>query len=489
MKKWPVVFYILLMLLSACSDSIVVKEKMTNKPDIFPDYVDVTIPSQIAPLNFKVNDYYSAINAEFTVKNGDILNVRGKKSIAIPEKKWRRVLSKSAGDSIKVTVSIKKDNNWIQFAPFYIYVSSYPIDYGLVYRRIAPGYEVFSHMGIYQRELSSFKESPIVENTLFSGSCVNCHSYCKNDASTMMFHLRGPSGGTLIYKDNKLVKLNTKTDNTIGNFQYPYWHPSKNYIAYSVNKTLQTFHSANPNRLEVFDTASDVVVYDIRHNNIITAEAIFAEDWYETWPTFSPEGDYLYYVTAPAMPMPQNYNLMKYSLCRVGFDAETGQFDNKVDTLINAAVTDKSVSLPRISPDGRYLIVTQFNYGNFPIWHKESDLYLLDLHSGNQRLMDEVNSHDVDSYHSWSSNGRWIVFSSRRVNGLYTMPYIAFFDENGKAGKPFLLPQEDPDYYDNSFYSFNIPEMVNKPIDLNIFALEHEVSENGIDVTFMKTQK
>lgn len=489
MKRLITIFVVLLTILSACKERIVVKEKLEELPKIFPDYIGVTIPSIIAPLNFKVDEIYTNIAVEFMVKDGDVLDVRGKKSIKIPEKKWKKILSESSGDSLKVTVSIKKEKGWVQFASFHIYVSTYPIDYNLVYRRIAPGYEVFSCMGIYQRELSSFNESPIIENTLFPGSCMNCHSYSQNDPTTMMFHLRGPLSGTLIYKDNKVIKLNSKTKQTIGNFQYSYWHPSKNYIAYSVNKTSQTFHSTNKNRLEVFDSSSDVLVYDIRRNTILTTEALFAEDCYETWPTFSPEGDYLYYATAPAMQMPQNYDQLKYSLCRISFNPETGQYGNKADTLINAAITGKSVSLPRISPDGRYLIVTSSNYGNFPIWHKDSELFLLDLHSGTGRLMNEVNSDDVDSYHSWSSNGRWIVFSSRRVNGLYTMPFIAYFDEKGKFGKPFLLPQEDPDYYENTFFSFNIPELVNGPVNLNISALEHEVYGNGKNVTFMQIDK
>ncbi len=489
MKRLRYTLLVCLLTLLACRETIVVKEHINKLPDIFPDYTGVTIPSTIAPLNFKYNGQYNAIAAEFTGNNGQILKIRGKQTIDIPIKKWEKLLSNNIGDSLQVTVSIKKENDWFQYSTFAIYISSYPIDYGLAYRRIAPGYEVFSHMGIYDRELSSFNESPIVENTLFPGSCVNCHSFQHNNASTMMFHLRGPSGGTILNTSDGLQKLITKTDQTIGNFQYPYWHPSGKFIAYSVNKTAQTFHSSNPKRVEVFDSESDVLVYNIDQNTILTTKAICSPDWYETWPSFAPKDSSLYFATAPAQPMPVNYNNIKYSLCRIGFNSQNGSFGNKVDTLFNAFITNKSIAFPRISPDGNYLLATTLDYGNFPIWHKESDLLLFDLQSGTSRYCDEINSGDVDSYHSWSTNGRWIVFSSRRINGLYTMPYLAFFDENGNFGKPFLLPQKSPDYYDNTLYSFNIPEFINAPVQLNIRELGRTVQSPGKNVTFMQTGK
>lgn len=58
------------------------------------------------------------------------------------------------------------------------------------------------------------------------------------------------------------------------------------------------------------------------------------------------------------------------------------------------------------------------------------------------RPIKEVNSDDTESFHNWSSNSRWFVFSSRRGDGLYTRLYLASMDENGVVGKPFLLPQE-----------------------------------------------
>ena len=79
---------------------------------------------------------------------------------------------------------------------FSVTVSPYPLDeWGLTYRRIAPGYEVYGKMGLYQRDLSTFDEYAIIENTQVPGMCVNCHSAYMTDPSRFVFHVRGDQIG------------------------------------------------------------------------------------------------------------------------------------------------------------------------------------------------------------------------------------------------------------------------------------------------------
>jgi hypothetical protein len=124
------------------------------------------------------------------------------------------------------------------------------------------------------------------------------------------------------------------------------------------------------------------------------------------------------------------------------------------------------------------------DYGNFSIWHKEADLYLLNLADGTFKPINTVNSDNTESYHSWSSGSHWFVFSSRRNNGLYTRPYFAWMNENGETTKPFLLPQKDPDFYDASLRSFNVPELVTGKVRSNGRNMLKSIGSAAKNVTF-----
>lgn len=452
-------------------------------PAIFPDYCGVTVPVNIAPLNFMMADASEKLYVVIEGKNGSI-KTDGKGKIKIPLKKWHRLLKDNQNDSLSVTVFAKQEGKWSKYKPFSIHIINEPVDPWLVYRLIAPGYESWSEMGIYQRNLTSFEEEPVINNRLLPGACMNCHSFKSNNPDDMVFHLRGNIGATMLVQDGREVKLNTKTAGTISNCVYPYWHPSGNYIAFSVNSISQVFHSTREKRIEVFDSESDVVVYDIRNNKLLTTRNLSSKESFETFPAFTPDGRSLVFCSAPAGVQPDNYNKIKYSLCKISFDASSGSFGSRVDTLVSSDSLGKSVSFPRISPDGRYLVFTLSDYGNFSIWHREADLYQLNLSTGDIKPIDVLNSNETESYHSWSSDSRWMVFSSRRTDGLYTRPFIAYTDENGTFRKPFMLPQEDPEYYEQSLQSFNIPEFVTGKVKTNGMSMLKTIDSPAKNVTF-----
>jgi hypothetical protein len=78
-----------------------------------------------------------------------------------------------------------------------------------------------------------------------------------------------------------------------------------------------------------------------------------------------------------------------------------------------------------------------------------------------------LNSDFTDSYHSWSSNSRWLAFSSKRIDGLTARFFIAYIDENGASGKPFIMPQKDPEFYGRFLKSFNLPELSTLRVDVS----------------------
>ena len=84
----------------------------------------------------------------------------------------------------------------------------------------------------------------------------------------------------------------------------------------------------------------------------------------------------------------------------------------------------------------------------------------LDLKAGDTSPCTILNSDKAESYHCWSSNGRWVVFGSRRLDGRYTRLYFSHFDGKGQFTKPFLLPQKHPKDNILRMKSYNIPEFV-----------------------------
>jgi hypothetical protein len=459
--------YILLLLVCGCTTETVSDAKQEKAlPRIYPDYLGVTIPVNVAPLNFNMADEQaSLIDAVITDSHGNSLHSQGEESVDFDIDDWHALLGQNKGDSLSVTVSAKYEDGWHTYQPFSIYVSPDSIDYGLCYRLIAPGYEVWSKMGIYERDLSSFEERALIENTQFEG-CVNCHSFNRGNPADMSLHIRGPHGATLLrHGDSPLTAYNTKTDQTLGFCVYPYWHPSGRYIAYSTNATSQLFHSAHQNRIEVFDTASDLQVYDVEKNELLLTPLLKQDSLYETYPVFSADGRSLYFCAARALPE-GNHQLdsIRYNLCRIDFDPATGTFGNQIETIIDAVAQQKSVSFPRPSYDGRYLCYTLSDYGQFSIWHHEADLYLLDLSTGESRVMTGANSEDTESFHNWSTNSRWLVVSSRRDDGLFTRPYFCHVDAKGVVSKAFMLPQRNPRrFYRERFLSFNVPDFIIAP--------------------------
>ena len=280
----------------------------------------------------------------------------------------------------------------------------------------------------------------------------------------MLFHQRGSHNGTYLIDHRQVKKIALERDGKPASFVYPYWHPSGRYVAFSTNETHQDFHLSDENRIEVYDVESDVLIYDTEKERVFSSPLLASMACYETFPTFTPDGNYLLFCSADSVCMPENYRDVRYNLLRVAFDPKDGSIGTQVDTLYNAREAGRSVKFPRVSPDGKRLLYTVSDYGNFSIWHKDADLHMLDLSTGAIDSLPEVNSPDVESYHSWSGNSRWFVFSSRRGDGLFTRPYLVHVDERGQCGKPFLLPKASPDYYERSLFSFNVPEFIRTPV-------------------------
>ena len=472
-----------LMLLSSCArhpDVPSSSKEAKCLPAIFPDYCDVTVPYNIAPLNFMLPaDDFDECVARFTTPDGRQQTYGNGVKVQIPGSEWHAMLNASKGKSMKVEVWGKTKDEWLSFNPFEIYVAEEPIDEYLSYRLIEPSYVAWSFMEIAQRNLTSFEETQIFNNEITMndrsiGQCINCHSYQNYKTDNMLFHVRLSNAGTVIVNDGKISKVNLKRDYTISGGVYPAWHPTEKLIAFSTDRTRQAFHTAHPNKIEVYDEASDLILYDVATDSV----SIVSNDstLLEVYPTWSPDGKYLYY--CKSVPLPEEmrdkdiittYAKIQYNLYRRSFAVETHSFGEE-ELIYDAASKDKSATLPRISPDGRYLLFAEGQYGCFHIRHSDGDIVCMLLGEENPPRIDltTLNSEGfADSYPTWSSNGHWIMCSSRRVDGNFSRVYFAYFNK-GKVEKAFMLPQEDPEYNTFLLKCYNRPEFMVEPVRISV---------------------
>jgi len=477
MKKCLLTYgFFALILLISCNQAPKDIQSVDLLPAIYPDYVDVTIPQNIAPLNFMIRDSVTKIQATIAGSKQQI-TINGTNKIQIPGKKWKALLSEERDNTLDVTVTALKNGNWIKYKPFHWQVKSSLIDGYLSYRLIEPGYEVWNKIQLVERNLENFDERVLADNNLTEGSCMNCHIYGNQDPNLSMFHLRGAKGGTVLNRDGKLRKINTRNNKMVANATYGNIHPSGQYGVFSSNVVIPEFHSSKSERLEVYDKASDLIVIDFDNNQVITQPFLSDTTAFETFPVFSADGKWIYYCTAPYKPVPDSIRSLHYSIHRIVFDPASGNMGTKVDTIWNAETQKGSASHLKTSPDGKYLLYTVADYGTFPIWHREADLQLMNLETMEIDRLKNVNDTCSDSYHSWSSNSHWFVFASKRENGIYGKPYFAYIDENGNTSKPFVLPQKDPTTYDYMLKSFNIPELSKGQVPFDAMDIERLYKE------------
>lgn len=420
--------------------------------DMFPDYSDVTLPCNIAPLNFRVKGNG---NVTVVVKGRSEYSFRGRKGlVSFPKRKWHKMLDAEKGGQVKVLVSGKNVHNEFSWT-----VSSDSIDRYLSYRLIEPAYEVWERIQVEERDMESFSTRLLGDNRNADRCCMNCHT--SNGNGTSFMHLRGAAGGTVLNRNGKIQKLVTSTART-GNTVYGDISADGRYGVFTTADITFAIHTQRNMRMEVYDKRSDLVVLDFDNLTVTDSPAVSDDEYQETFPCFSADGHTIFFCRARHMAQPDSTMDMHYDIAVIAFDPETGTMGDRVITIIPAG-DDKSFTNLKASPDGHWLMATIQKYGTFSVWHPESDLILIDLQSKRIDTMPQVNAYGADTYHSWSSNSRWVVFASKRDDQVYGRPYVAYIGPDGTLGKPFVLPLKDPDKYRTTLKSYNIPELYRAP--------------------------
>ena len=440
---------------------------------MFPDYGDsLVLPPNIAPLNFSVN---GKIRLRVNCGETELLAKNYREQVRFNPKKWKRWLNTARERQQPLWLEISTAER--AYAPLHWFVANDTIDPALVYRLVWPGDGVYHVVGIYQRELASFKTRPLMLNTVSENNCMNCHTFRNGNADEMIVHWRFPSEGSLLQTPDgpRKIALSPEASRRGLRLIYPAYHPQGRYIAFSTNLLLGIGgYEAHRRFFNSIDSLSHIVLYDIVDNRLFTNPALWNADAEFTYPAWSPDGKALYFCSAPKEDPAflathptekQRIERIQFDLVHVTFDPETGRIGDSVQTLLAAEDYNGSFALPRVNPaDPNCIAVNISPYSSFPA-RALGDLGLVFLNRSDMGAdittfepADLLNSPEAESFHSWSRNGRWLVFASKRQDGFFSLPYIAYF--NGKTfSKPFLLPQKDGLYYHGFLKSYNLPEL------------------------------
>ena len=460
-------------------------------PSIDPDYAGCTIPPNIAPLNFVVRETGLEYRVRVYGDQGEGFVVSSPSGrIVIPMDRWQALLEQNRGKGLHFDIYTRgEQGRWRRFSTIANSIAREAVDSYLVYRRLKPVHTIYTNMGTYQRNVSTYRESPVLLSDPGSRRCVNCHTFVNNNPDTMCLHVRGPGNVAMILAKNGIAtKIDTRTSFNSRPASYTAWHPSGRLAAFASIGVIQ-FHHAVGNSRGVLDLDSDVCLYIVDSNRVTSSPEMADPDRLETFPTWSPDGKHLYFCSAERVwsdrpGVPTKYHEIRYDLVRVSYDPASGQC-GKRETVLSAGETGLSINEPRISPDGRFLLFCMARHGSFPVFLKSSDLYMMDLETRRYWRLD-INSDRSDSWHCWSSNSRWIVFASKRRDGLFGRVYFSYVDPRGKARKPVLLPQRDPAFYDSFIENFNAPELITRPIGIEQIALVRAIeSSEQTEATFV----
>ena len=180
---------------------------------------------------------------------------------------------------------------------------------------------------------------------------------------------------------------------------------------------------------------------------------------------WSPDGKYLVFSRAkakdpfaPGQPQAKyandpNETQMHYDLYRVPFNDGKG---GPAERVVGASENGMSNNFPKVSPDGKWIVFVQNKNGL--LMRPDSHLYIVSSEGGVARRMN-CNLQTMNSWHSFSPNGHWLVFSSKTPS-YYTQMYLTHIDENGNDSPAVLV--EDATAANRAV---NIPEFINLPAE------------------------
>lgn len=437
-------------------------------------------------------------------------------------RQWHKLLGAVPGGFIRVDITAypeSRPDSLQAFPPLCWFIADEPIDPYIIYRTSIFEDASYHHLVIEQKNLETFATQPLLDNFLMNNNCMNCHACEGNNINNFIVHLRGTLTGTLLAREGELTKLRIPKSHPGLRLVYPSWYKGGDFIAFSTNQVYSQ-HFSTPRRkgLVTVDTLGDIVVLDTKTLELFSCDELTTDEYDDVFPCFSADGRSLFFCRAPARGTEaerqalekvrkqarhtpadslffrdgeqleywmdvlneqiENANALRADLMQIDFDPDTRRFSN-LRTVARFSDMNLSVTMPFASPDGEYLVVSTLPTTTFSV-QVMGDLYKIYLHDSTPSGMvpagvecgyriepiHSLNTDGSETFHTFSSNNRWMVFASNRETFGIPELYISYVSE-GRFAPPFILPQRETDFYARNLRAFLFPFLSTEPAKFN----------------------
>lgn len=308
--------------------------------------------------------------------------------------------------------------------------------------------------------------------------CASCHAFSSDGKRmSMEYNFGNDNGAQFIAEVREEIVLGKKDMFSWSDFPrggilpptrglFGRMSPSGRYAAASVNEIS---YAAVMNDLAYsqlfFPTYGVIAVYDSGSGSMKLLPGASDDRFVQANPTWSPDEQSLFFCRArtknevhrdirnvdTVFEKRNIYELnrlfnIQFDIYRVPFNHGNG---GNAEPLEGASDNGMSNYFARCSPDGKWIVFTRSRSGI--MLQPDSELWIVPARGGEARRM-RCNRSSFNSWHSWSSNGRWLLFSSK-ANGPYTEIFLTHVDENGEDSQPVLLSR-----FSDSGFAANVPE-------------------------------